>query len=66
MCVEVSVDWRDEDTDVLRGPESFEGHLAYMMSDVRRQHEVNVRQRTVAQREGFNVAKIGSRSMGQQ
>eukprot|EP00974_Lingulodinium_polyedra_P117987 11165460-Lingulodinium_polyedra.AAC.1 len=42
---------------VLRGPESFEDHGAYAMSDVWRNNEVNIKYRTVDEQGEFNSAK---------
>eukprot|EP00974_Lingulodinium_polyedra_P038252 3666764-Lingulodinium_polyedra.AAC.1 len=38
-CLEISVKWRDKDTDTLRKAEHFKYHLAYIMNDVRRKNE---------------------------
>ena len=56
-CLEIVANWHDKDTDALREVDSFEDHVAYVLSDVRRKNEVNIKQRVAAERKEFDVAK---------
>ena len=56
-CVEISTNWYDSDTQVLKNSVDFSEHFAYMLSDGRRKNEVNIHSLSDGERHELHGAK---------
>ena len=58
-CIEISTNWYQDDTQILRECSDFSDHFAYMLADARRKNEVNLRTCTSDETKQFRKAMKG-------